>query len=109
MVHETQKPAGRAAQVEWPGSRPRPWSRKASQASRRRSGSASPPPAGTPRPVIDRLKAEANRWLRTAPIRERMDSFSHAAMGGVPEAFAEFAAWDQRVWAAVVQETGMRG
>jgi len=65
-------------------------------------------PAGTPRAIIDRLNAEANRWLKTELVRERMHGFSHEAMGGTPENFAEFAAWDQRIWADVVRETGVR-
>ncbi|MFC7541450.1 Bug family tripartite tricarboxylate transporter substrate binding protein [Siccirubricoccus deserti] len=65
-------------------------------------------PAGTPRPIIDRLNAEANRWLRTDFVRERMTGFSHQPMGGTPEAFAEFAAQDLRIWSAVVKETGVR-
>jgi tripartite-type tricarboxylate transporter receptor subunit TctC len=65
-------------------------------------------PAGTPRPIIDRLNAEANRWLGGEEVRRRMAGFSHEAMGGTPEAFAEFIAWDQGIWAEVVRETGVR-
>jgi tripartite-type tricarboxylate transporter receptor subunit TctC len=65
-------------------------------------------PAGTPRPIIDRLNAEANRWLRSDFVRERMNGFSHQPMGGTPEDFAAFAAQDLRIWSAVVKETGVR-
>ena len=66
-------------------------------------------PAGTPRPIVARLNAEANRWLQGDLVRERMAASSHEAMGGPPEAFAEYAAWDQQVWSEVVRETGVRG
>jgi tripartite-type tricarboxylate transporter receptor subunit TctC len=65
-------------------------------------------PAGAPRAVVERLNAEANRWLASGEIRARMAGLAHEPMGGAPEAFAEFAAWDREVWAAVVRETGVR-
>jgi tripartite-type tricarboxylate transporter receptor subunit TctC len=65
-------------------------------------------PAGTPRPIIDRLNAEANAWLKTEAIQQRMLGFMHEAMGGTPEQFAEFAAWDMRIWTDVIRETGVR-
>jgi len=65
-------------------------------------------PAGTPRPIIEKLNAEANRWLATEDIRRRMAGFSHEPMGGSPQDFADFAARDMAVWASVVKETGVR-
>ncbi len=65
-------------------------------------------PAGTPRPVVDRLNAEANRWLAGEAIRARMAALMHEPMGGGPAAFADYAARDARVWTEVVRETGVR-
>jgi len=65
-------------------------------------------PAGTPAAIVQKLNAEGNRWLQTEDIRTRMAGFMHEAMGGPPEAFADFAAWDQRIWADVVRETGVK-
>jgi tripartite-type tricarboxylate transporter receptor subunit TctC len=65
-------------------------------------------PAGTPRPVIEVLNREANAWLKGEAVRARMAGFAHEPMGGSPEAFAEYAAWDSRVWTAVIKETGIR-
>ncbi|MBX9700802.1 MAG: tripartite tricarboxylate transporter substrate binding protein [Acetobacteraceae bacterium] len=65
-------------------------------------------PAGTPRPIIDKLNAEANTWLRGEAIQVRMHGFMHEPLGGTPEAFAEFAAWDARIWTEVIKETGVR-
>lgn len=65
-------------------------------------------PAGTPRPIIEKLNAEANHWLRGEAIRARMARLMHEPMGGTPEAFADYAARDARVWAEVVRETGVR-
>jgi tripartite-type tricarboxylate transporter receptor subunit TctC len=65
-------------------------------------------PAGLPRPVVERLNTEANRWLQGEAIRGRMASLMHEPMGGPPEAFRDYAAADARVWADVVRETGVR-
>jgi len=65
-------------------------------------------PAGAPPTIVQKLNAEGNRWLETEDIRGRMAGFMHEAMGGTPEAFVEFAAWDQRIWADVVRETGVK-
>lgn len=65
-------------------------------------------PAGLPKSIVDRLNAEANRWLQGEAIRTRMVSLMHEPMGGSPEAFAEYAAADARVWTDVIRETGVR-
>lgn len=65
-------------------------------------------PAGTPRPIIEAMNAEANTWLKGEAIQARMHGFMHEPMGGSPEAFAEFAAWDARIWTEVIKETGVK-
>ncbi|MCV5333803.1 tripartite tricarboxylate transporter substrate-binding protein, partial [Escherichia coli] len=65
-------------------------------------------PAGTPRPIIEKLNVEANHWLRGEAIRARMARLMHEPMGGTPETFADYAARDARDWAEVVRETGVR-
>jgi tripartite-type tricarboxylate transporter receptor subunit TctC len=65
-------------------------------------------PAGTPRPIIEKLNREANRWLASEDIHRRMSGFSHEPMGGSPQDFADFAGRDMAVWTAVVKETGVR-
>jgi len=65
-------------------------------------------PANTPRPIVEALNREANRWLQSDEIKARMEGFMQEVMGGTPEQFAEFAAADQRIWAEVVRETGVK-
>jgi tripartite-type tricarboxylate transporter receptor subunit TctC len=65
-------------------------------------------PAGLPKTIVDRLNAEANRWLAGEAIRARMATLMHEPMGGSPEDFARYAAADARVWTEVVRETGVR-
>ena len=65
-------------------------------------------PAGTPKPIVERLNAVANRWLREKAVQARMASFMHEPMGGSPKDFAAYASRDARVWTEVVRETGVR-
>lgn len=65
-------------------------------------------PAGTPPAIIDRLNAEINRILKTAPVRERI-----IGLGGVPETTtpAEFAArgrLDAERFGKLIRERGLR-
>jgi tripartite-type tricarboxylate transporter receptor subunit TctC len=66
-------------------------------------------PAGTPGEVINRLNAEINRILATAPLQERI-----AALGGVPAPmspaqFGAKAAEDSRRFGAIIKERRIVG
>jgi len=65
-------------------------------------------PAGTPREPILKMNAAVNDWLKGEAVQKRMIGFMHEAMGGSPEDFASFAAWDSRIWTEVIRETGVR-
>ena len=65
-----------ALEPRYPGDR-----RDASRASRSCPGSASPMPAGIPRPIVDRLNREIGEILKLADIREKL-----AGVGNVPTA-----------------------
>lgn len=42
-------------------------------------------PAGTPRPVIDRLNAELQKALQVASVRARLEEMGGEARGSTPE------------------------
>ncbi len=44
-------------------------------------------PAGTPRPIIERMNAEMNRALRAADVREKLNAAGLDPVGGTPEEF----------------------
>ena len=64
--------------------------------------------AGLPRPFIEKINAEANRWLLSADIRRRMDEAGHENMAGPPEAMRDFWMEDRRNWVEIVKETGVK-
>jgi tripartite-type tricarboxylate transporter receptor subunit TctC len=55
-------------------------------------------PAGTPRPIIDRLNAEVNRIVRDADMAAKLDAQGVTPAGGTPEQFGVFIASEIRRW-----------
>ncbi|MEY2618759.1 MAG: hypothetical protein RL522_1761 [Pseudomonadota bacterium] len=65
-------------------------------------------PAGTPRPVIDRLNAEANAVLRSPELRKRMAEFGAEVGGGTPEEFGSFILSEIKRYEGIVKASGAR-
>jgi tripartite-type tricarboxylate transporter receptor subunit TctC len=65
-------------------------------------------PAGTPRPVIDRLNRETRKALEAADIREKLLAQGAEPMPGSPEAFATFMHEESAKWAPVVKHAGVK-
>jgi tripartite-type tricarboxylate transporter receptor subunit TctC len=65
-------------------------------------------PAGTPRPVIERVNAEATKALRLPEVAQRLDGLGAAAAMGTPEEFASFLRAELDRWAEVVRVSGAR-
>lgn len=60
-------------------------------------------PAGTPKPVVDRVAGEVIRILSQPEVRDRLLQMGYEPIGNRPEQFAAAAAEDQRRWASVIQ------
>jgi tripartite-type tricarboxylate transporter receptor subunit TctC len=65
-------------------------------------------PAGTPRPVIDRVHREAVRVLQSADIRERLRADGADPVASTPEEFAAFLRSETAKWAKVVKAVGIQ-
>ncbi|MFC7737817.1 Bug family tripartite tricarboxylate transporter substrate binding protein [Roseomonas sp. GCM10028921] len=65
-------------------------------------------PAGTPRPIVERLNAECGRILRGEKLRPRLEGEGAEAAPGTPEAFRDFILAERARWGEVVRRTGMR-
>jgi len=65
-------------------------------------------PAGTPRPIIDKLNAEANLVLQSPEIRKRMADFGAEVGGGTPEDFAQFIASEIKRYESIVRLSGAK-
>ena len=64
-------------------------------------------PAGTPKPIVDRMAAEINKALKSSAITQRFAQDDAAPGQGGPEAFAAFIKKEQARWEQVVKRAGI--
>jgi tripartite-type tricarboxylate transporter receptor subunit TctC len=65
-------------------------------------------PAGTPDKIVARLSAEIAKVFKTPGVRERLEGRGFQAIGGTPKEFAELIDSEQKKWAEVVKQSGVR-
>ncbi len=65
-------------------------------------------PAGTPRPVIDKLAAEITKVLSMPDVRERVASQFAEPIGSTPAAFGKLIASEISTWTAVAKASGIK-
>jgi tripartite-type tricarboxylate transporter receptor subunit TctC len=65
-------------------------------------------PAGTPKPVIDRLHNELVVILKTAETKKRFESEGGEAVPMTPDEFGRFIVAETSKWAKVVKEAGIK-
>ncbi|MGH8518872.1 MAG: Bug family tripartite tricarboxylate transporter substrate binding protein, partial [Panacagrimonas sp.] len=65
-------------------------------------------PAGTPKPVVERLNREALRALTSPDVRDKLQAQGAEPMPGTPEAFASFMQEEMAKWAPVVKQAGVK-
>jgi tripartite-type tricarboxylate transporter receptor subunit TctC len=61
-------------------------------------------PAGTPRPIVDRLQAETLKALQAPGVRARLEEMGGEARGSTPEEMTTMVAAELKRWAAVVND-----
>ena len=65
-------------------------------------------PAGTPKPVIDKLSNAANDALKAEDVAKSLQAQSVARLGGTPQDFRRHMESEQQRWTAVVKGAGLR-
>ena len=65
-------------------------------------------PAGTPRAIVERLNGEINAALRSADVRDKIQTEGGDVTGGSPEAFAALLTAERAKWAEVVRASGAK-
>ena len=65
-------------------------------------------PAGTPRPIVERLNAELNAALRAEDVRARILDEGGDALSGTPEQQAADIDAEETKWGAVVRKLGLK-
>jgi tripartite-type tricarboxylate transporter receptor subunit TctC len=65
-------------------------------------------PAGTPKPIVERLHAEAVRVLATAEMKQRLATEGAEPVGSTPAAFAAFIKDEMTRWSAAARTANIR-
>ena len=65
-------------------------------------------PAGTPRPVIDKLAAAANAALKLQDVSTKLRASGFEPLGGSPDKFEKFIAREMVKWADAAKAAGMK-
>ena len=65
-------------------------------------------PAGTPRPIVDRLHQEITRSLRAPDMKERLTSLGLGAVGSTPDEFGAYMKSETEKWAKVIKTMGIK-
>jgi tripartite-type tricarboxylate transporter receptor subunit TctC len=65
-------------------------------------------PAGTPKPIIDRLSAEIGNVLRTPDMRDRMFGLGAEVVANSPEQFARYLSAETAKWTKIVRDAGIK-
>ncbi len=65
-------------------------------------------PAGTPRPVIERINAEVNVILKLPDVTQRMNGFGFDLVGGTPGEFAALIRMEAERWTPIVRRLGIK-
>jgi tripartite-type tricarboxylate transporter receptor subunit TctC len=64
-------------------------------------------PAGTPKPVVDRLNAETVAAMKLPDVRERLASQGAEPLTSTPGEFADYVKTEAAKWAKLVRDSGM--
>jgi len=64
-------------------------------------------PAGTPRPIIDRLNGELRKILATDDMKQRLTTAGGDAFPSTPEDYAQNIVREEGKWAAVIKKLGL--
>jgi tripartite-type tricarboxylate transporter receptor subunit TctC len=65
-------------------------------------------PAGTPRPVIEKLAAAANAALKSDDVAAKLRAQGFEPLGGPPDEFARFIARETVKWEAAAEAAGLK-
>jgi tripartite-type tricarboxylate transporter receptor subunit TctC len=65
-------------------------------------------PAGTPKPVIDKLSGEIARIVQSPPMKEKLTQQAAEPVGGTPEAFAAVIGSELEKWRSVITQSGIK-
>jgi tripartite-type tricarboxylate transporter receptor subunit TctC len=66
-------------------------------------------PAGTPRPIIEKLNSAVNNSLKAPEVREAFQRLGLESRAVSPQEFKTFMTEETAKWAQVIAQTGIKG
>jgi tripartite-type tricarboxylate transporter receptor subunit TctC len=65
-------------------------------------------PAGTPKPILERLNAEINKVIKDPAVRKAIEGEGGEVIGGTAEEFAAYMRSELAMWSTLVKESGAK-
>ncbi len=65
-------------------------------------------PAGTPKPIVQRLNAEINAVLKDRDVVQKMNALGFDLVGGTPEEFGALIKAESEKWVPVIKKAGVK-
>jgi tripartite-type tricarboxylate transporter receptor subunit TctC len=65
-------------------------------------------PAGTPREIIVRLNADANKAVQLPAVRARLTELGYDVLGGTPEDYGRVIRAEMDKWGKIIRDTGIK-
>ena len=65
-------------------------------------------PAGTPREIIARLNADANKALQLPAVRARLSELGYDVLGGTPEDYGRVIRAEMDKWGKIIRDAGIK-
>jgi len=65
-------------------------------------------PAGTPRPIVERLNKDLRAALGSDDVRKRIINDGGEPLAGTPEDYAEVIDREEKMWAALIRSVGLK-
>ena len=65
-------------------------------------------PAGTPKPIVDKLQAEVSKILKSPEVSKRLTDIGLEPIGSTPEELAAYQRTEIAKWAKVVKDSGAK-
>ena len=65
-------------------------------------------PAGTPRPIIDKLNRQLEAALATDEVKKRILNAGAEPVAGTPEAYADVIDREEKMWSELIKSVGLK-
>ena len=65
-------------------------------------------PAGTPKPIVDKIHAETMKVMAMPDVRAKLESLGLQLVGNTPAEFAGIVTQEMPMWGKVIKDAGIK-